>query len=59
MFSMFSKHVKGYRDAALLVAAALAIGAGYDVLRAADWSAIMDTANEVITEGDQWQPLAP
>lgn len=56
---MIKKHLRGYRDAALIVAAALAIGAGYDVLRAADWSAIMATANETITEGDKWQPLAP
>jgi len=58
---MIQKHFRGYRDAALLLAAALAFGAGVDVLRSADWSAIIATANDIATTDEdleQWQTIS-
>jgi hypothetical protein len=57
---MIKKHFRGYRDAVLVIAAALAFGAGVDVLRSADWSAIIATANDIATTDEdleQWQTI--
>ena len=50
---MIKKHFRGYRDAALLVAAALAFGAGVDLLRSTDWSAIIATAYDITTTEEE------